>query len=188
MYRILNRVIIKYNIINFLTKLFNFSKKDIFALGLILLMVFSRLLPHPPNFTPIIAVAILSGYFFKNIYMSLFVLLFTMLASDLFIGFYKNMIFVYLSLIMIVFIFFKIRKKINFKNLFIFGFFGSLVFFIISNLGVWFLGNLYEKNLEGLIKCYFLAIPFFKNTLFSTLIFSYTAIYFHKYSTVKVKD
>ena len=120
--------------------------------------------------------------------MSLFVLLFTMLASDLFIGFYKNMIFVYLSLIMIVLIFFKIRKKINYKNLFIFGFFGSLIFFIISNLGVWFLGNLYEKNLEGLIKCYFLAIPFFKNTLFSTLIFSYTAIYFHKYSTVKVKD
>ena len=70
-----------------MTNLFNFSKKDIFALGLILLMVFSRLLPHPPNFTPIIAVAILSGYFFKNIYMSLFVLLFTMLASDLFIGF-----------------------------------------------------------------------------------------------------
>ena len=64
----------------------------------------------------------------------------------------------------------------------------SAIFFIISNLGVWFLGNLYEKNLEGLIKCYFLAIPFFKNTLFSTLIFSYTAIYFHKYSTVKVKD
>ena len=76
-------------------KLTNFSKKDIFPLSLILLMVFSRLLPHPPNFTPIIAVAILSGYFFKNIFMSFFVLLFTMLASDLFIGFYKNMIFLF---------------------------------------------------------------------------------------------
>ena len=101
MYRILDKVTIKLNIINFMTNLFNFSKKDIFTLSLILLMVFSRLLPHPPNFTPIIAVAILSGYFFKNIYMSVFVLLFAMLASDLFIGFYKNMIFVYLSLIMI---------------------------------------------------------------------------------------
>ena len=172
---------------NLMTNLFNFLKKDLFALSLILLMVFSRLLPHPPNFTPIIAVAILSGYFFKNIYVSFFVLFFTMLASDLFIGFYKNMIFVYLSLSIIVFIFFKIRKKINYKNLFIFGFLGSLIFFVISNLGVWLLGNMYEKNLQGLIECYFLAIPFFKNTLFSTIIFSYTAIYFHKYSTIEAK-
>ena len=170
-----------------MTNLFNFLKKDLFALSLILLMVFSRLLPHPPNFTPIIAVAILSGYFFKNIYVSFFVLFFTMLASDLFIGFYKNMIFVYLSLSIIVFIFFKIRKKINYKNLFIFGFLGSLIFFVISNLGVWLLGNMYEKNLQGLIECYFLAIPFFKNTLFSTIIFSYTAVYFHKYSIIKAK-
>ncbi len=168
-----------------MTNLFNFSKKDLLALSLILFMVFSRLIPHPPNFTPIIAVAILSGYFFKNIYISLFVLLSTMLISDLFIGFYKNMIFVYLSLIIIAFIFFKIRKKINYKNLFIFGFFGSLIFFIISNLGVWLLGNMYEKNLQGLIECYFLAIPFFKNTLFSTIIFSYTAVYFHKFSIIK---
>ena len=44
-----------------------FSGKNLFPLGLIFLMVFSRLIPHPPNFTPIIAVAIMSGYFFKNI-------------------------------------------------------------------------------------------------------------------------
>ena len=162
-------------------------KKEIFPISLILILAFARLIPHPPNFTPIIAVAIMSGYFFRNIYVSFLILLFSMLMSDFFIGFYQNMIFVYFSLLLIVFIFSKIIKKINYKNLFIFGFFGSLIFFIISNLGVWFFGNLYEKDLEGLIKCYFLAIPFFKNTLFSTLIFSYTAIYFHKYSTIKAK-
>ena len=162
-------------------------KKEIFPISLILILAFTRLIPHPPNFTPIIAVAIMSGYFFRNIYVSFLILLFSMLLSDFFIGFYQNMIFVYFSLLLIVFISSKIIKKINYKNLFIFGFFGSLIFFIISNLGVWFFGNLYEKDLEGLIKCYFLAIPFFKNTLFSTLIFSYTAIYFHKYSTIKAK-
>ena len=44
---------------------------------------------------------------------------------------------------------------------------GSLLFFVISNFGVWFLGNLYTPDLNGLINCYILAIPFFKNTIIS---------------------
>ena len=157
-------------------------QKEIFPISLILLLAFSRLLPHPPNFTPIVAVAIMSGYFFKNIKFSFVVLLIAMLLVDVFLGFYKHMLFVYLSLFLIVFVFFKISYKINFKNLFIFGFLGSLIFYLVSNFGVWASGVLspvtnlpYEKNLNGLISCYFLAIPFFKNTLFSTVIFSYAA-------------
>ena len=157
-------------------------QKEIFPISLILLLAFSRLLPHPPNFTPIVAVAIMSGYFFKNIKFSFVVLLIAMLLVDVFLGFYKHMLFVYLSLFLIVFVFFKISYKINFKNLFIFGFLGSLIFYLVSNFGVWASGGLspvtnlpYEKNLNGLISCYFLAIPFFKNTLFSTIVFSYAA-------------
>ena len=157
-------------------------RKEIFPIGLILILALARLIPHPPNFTPVIAVAILSGYFFKNLNFSLIILLIAMLISDLFIGFYENVFFVYASLLLITFIFHKISKKINFKNLFIFSFAGSLIFFIISNFGVWILGspgvdNLpYDKNLNGLIECYILAIPFFGNTFLSTVIFSYPAI------------
>ena len=153
---------------------------------LILILSFSRLIPHPPNFTPIIAVAIMSSYFFKNIYLSFATLLVSMLLADAFIGFYSNMLFVYLSLLLIVFIFHKISEKMNFKNLFICGFIGSLIFFIISNFGVWVLGSPgvldlpYEKNLNGLVECYVLAIPFFGNTFLSTLIFSYPAIFIYK--------
>ena len=153
---------------------------------LILILSFSRLMPHPPNFTPIIAVAIMSSYFFKNIYLSFATLLVSMLLADAFIGFYSNMLFVYLSLLLIVFIFHKISEKMNFKNLFICGFIGSLIFFIISNFGVWVLGSPgvldlpYEKNLNGLVECYVLAIPFFGNTFLSTLIFSYPAIFIYK--------
>ena len=156
-------------------------KKEIFPIGLILILVFARLIPHPPNFTPIIAVAILSGYFFKNIYLSFATLFISMLLADVFIGFYDNVFFVYLSLFLIACVFFKISKKINFKNLFIFSFAGSLIFFIVSNFGVWALGSPgvydipYEKNLKGLMECYVLAIPFFKNTLISTLLFTYSA-------------
>ena len=166
--------------------LLNIFKKEFFPIGLILILVFARLIPHPPNFTPIIAVAIVSGYFFKNINLSLLTLLVAMLISDLFIGFYENVIFVYLSLLLITFVFHKISNKINFKNLFIYGFAGSLIFFIISNFGVWALGSpgvqdiAYEKSLSGLIECYILAIPFFGNTFLSTLIFAYPAIFIYK--------
>ena len=161
----------------------NILKKEIFAISLIIILAFARLIPHPPNFTPIIAVAIISGYFFKNFNLSVLILLSAMLISDLFIGFYDNIIFVYLSLIVITFIFHKISSNINFRNLFIYSFAGSVIFFVISNFGVWALGSpgvqdiAYEKSLNGLIQCYVLAIPFFGNTFLSTVIFSYPVIF-----------
>ena len=166
--------------------LVNILKKEIFPISLIIILAFARLIPHPPNFTPIIAVAIISGYFFKNFNLSVLILLTAMLISDLFIGFYENIIFVYASLILITFIFHKISYKINFKNLFIYGFAGSAIFFIVSNFGVWALGSpgvydiAYEKSLSGLIQCYILAIPFFGNTFLSTLIFSYPVIFIYR--------
>ena len=167
-------------------KFFNDYKKQLFPIGLILILALARLIPHPANFTPIIAVAITSGYFFKNINLSYATLLVSMLMADLFIGFYENMIFVYVSLLIITFIFHKISGKVNFKNLFIYGFAGSLIFFIVSNFGVWLLGSpglndvVYEKSLSGLVECYILAIPFFGNTFLSTLIFAYPAMYIYK--------
>jgi len=161
-------------------------KKEIFPIGLILILALARLIPHPPNFTPIIAVAIMSGYFFKNINLSFLTLVVAMLIGDLFIGFYENMIFVYASLLLITFVFYKISNKINFKSLFIYGFVGSLIFFIISNFGVWALGSpgvydiAYDKNFNGLLQCYILAIPFFGNTFLSTLIFAYPAVFIYK--------
>jgi len=168
-------------------------KKEILPIILILILTFARLIPHPPNFTPIIAVAIMSGYFFKNINLSFIVLLTAMLASDLYIGFYENMIFVYASLLLITFMFYKISKKISLRNLFIYSFSGSLIFFIISNFGVWALGSpglydvVYPKNLSGLIECYIIAIPFFGNTFLSTLIFAYPAIFIYQSANLRKK-
>ena len=174
--------------------LFIIVKKEIFPISLILILAFARLIPHPPNFTPIIAVAIMSGYFFKNINLSFLTLIIAMLLSDIFIGFYENVIFVYASLMFITFIFYKISYKINFINLFVYGFAGSLIFFIVSNFGVWVLGSpgvydiAYEMSLNGLIECYILAIPFFGNTFLSTLIFAYTAIFIYKSLTARTSS
>ena len=178
-----DQYMLNYKVMN---TLINIAKKQVVPISLILILALARLIPHPPNFTPIIAVAIMSGFFFKNIYLSLGVLIISMLLADIFIGFYNNLIFVYLSLLLITFIFYKISKKINFKNLFFYSFVGSLIFFLISNFGVWALGSpgvsniAYEKSLSGLIECYIFAIPFFGNTFLSTIIFSYPAIYIYK--------
>ena len=178
----------QYNMLDksIMNSLIDTIKKNAFPIGLVLILALGRLIPHPPNFTPVIAVAILSGVFFKNIYLSLGTLLVSMLLADAFIGFYNNIIFVYISLLLIGFIFFKISKKINFKNLFAYGLGSSVIFFIISNFGVWVLGSPslnnmpYERSLDGLIQCYIAAIPFFGNTFLSTIIFAYSAIYIYK--------
>ena len=86
-------------------------KKEIFPISLILILAFARLMPHPPNFTPVIAVAIMSSYFFRNIYLSFATMLISMLIADFFIGFYGHMIFVYISLLLITFAFFKVISK-----------------------------------------------------------------------------
>ena len=152
----------------------------LYPIGVILFLAFSRLIPHPPNFTPIISMALLSGYFFSNIYLSVIILLISIFVSDFFLGFYENMLYVYFSIVLINLIFFNISYKINFKNLYLFGCLAALIFYFISNFSVWATGTLYEKNLTGLINCYFLALPFLKNTLISTLFYSYLGLFIFK--------
>jgi hypothetical protein len=153
---------------------------------LVFILALSRLIPHPPNFTPIIAVAMMSGYFFKDKYFSFFILFISMLLSDLFLGFYKGMSIIYLSLFIITYFFFILSSKINGKNLFYFSFLASLLFYLITNFSVWYLGDLYEKSLKGLIYCYYMAIPYFSKTFFSTLFFSYAAFFLNFFFKKKV--
>lgn len=144
---------------------------------LITILIFSRLIPHPPNFTPIIAAAILCGAIFRNIYFTMITIFLSMFISDLYLGFYSTIFYTYFALFVIAFLFNFNKKKLNYQNTLIYGLVGSIIFFIISNFGVWTTGELYSKNLNGLIQCYFLAIPFFKNTLLSTIFYSYIGLF-----------
>ena len=137
---------------------------------LIVLGALSRVIDHAPNFTPVIAIAIMSGLFIKNKYIMM-IPLSIMLLSDLFIDSYPLGLafWVYLPIIFVCYS--AYLSKSNGSNIVKFSFFGPIVFFIVSNFGVWFMGG-YPKNLEGLVTCYTMAIPFFKNTLSSTIIFN----------------
>ncbi len=140
---------------------------------LILAAALSRLLPHPVNFTPIAAIALAGGVYLEKRF-ALIVPLAALLISDLFIGFHNTILFVYGSFILIGFmgLWLKSHKKI----LPVIGtaLLSSVLFFVITNFGVWLTGGgwFYPKNWQGLVECYVMAIPFFRNTLAGDLVFT----------------
>jgi len=148
--------------------------KNISIVLVVLVAAISRIIPHPPNFTPIIAMGLFSGFYFKNNKaLALLVPIAAMSISDVYFGFSAISAFVYLGLGLIVFLGCFLPNNeytTSFHNILGGSFVGSLIFFAISNFGVFLIG--YPKSIHGLIACYTAAIPFFANTVSSTLIFS----------------
>jgi len=141
------------------------NKNQILIAILMLIAAFSRLIPHPPNFTPLTAIALFGGIYLSSKTLSYLVPIIIMLFSDLFLGFSSISLFVYFSFIIISYIGIK-SKKPGIQNIVL----SSIVFFVVSNFGVWILG--YPKTWEGFLKCYTLAIPFFRNSLLGDLFYS----------------
>jgi len=137
---------------------------------LIIVLSFSRLIPHPWNFTPVLAMGIFSGFYFKNFILSSFIVVFSMFVGDLFLGFHSTMFFTYTSLIIAVVLGLLI-KKFKFTEILFYGVASSVCFFLVTNFGAWLTLEMYEKSFAGLLQSYILAIPFFHNTLISTLLY-----------------
>ena len=142
----------------------------ILPIVIILALSLTRLIPHPWNFTPILAAGIFSGFYFKKFFFSLFIIIFSMFLADIFIGFHNTMFFTYISLIVAVILGVFI-KHLKFSEIIFSGLVSSICFFLITNFGAWITLAMYEKNLEGLMSSYILAIPFFHNTLISTFLY-----------------
>ena len=142
--------------------------KTHFIIGIIILAILSRLIPHPPNFTPVTAVALFSIINFKNKYIAISTPIICLFVSDLILGISLINLFVYFSFILISGIGY-LFGKINLKSILL----SSLIFFFVTNFGVWLIG--YPKTLEGFIACYIAAIPFFGWTVAGDLFYSYSA-------------
>ena len=93
-----------------------------------------------------------------------------MFIGDLFLGFHSTMFFTYASLIIAVVLGLFINK-FKFTQILFSGLASSVCFFVVTNFGAWLTLEMYEKNLAGLFQSYVLAIPFFYNTLISTLFY-----------------
>ncbi|OQC39171.1 MAG: hypothetical protein BWX62_01273 [Bacteroidetes bacterium ADurb.Bin037] len=151
---------------------------------LILLAAFSRLIPHPSNFAPIGAMALFGAAYFTQRYLAFLIPIVSMWLSDLvlnnvvygryfdrFVWGYDGCYWTYGAFILIGLVGFVLLKKVKPQRLIVASLSASVLFFLISNFGVWASGTMYPKSLSGLITCYAAGIPFFKNTLLGDLVY-----------------
>ena len=156
---------------------------------MILLAAMSRLLPHPPNFAPIGGMALFGAAYFGKRYWAFLVPIVSMWISDLvlnnavygqyfdhFVWFYRGSLFTYGAFALIVVLGIFALKKVRIPNLIASALGASVIFFLVSNFGVWFSGMMYPKTFGGLMACYTAGLPFFQNTLAGDLV--YTAVLF----------
>jgi hypothetical protein len=166
------------------------QNKMFFAIGLILIMALSRLFPVFPNFQPVTALALFAGAIFvANRKLAFLIPISVMFLSDVLLhffsesllgyyaGFHYSTLIVYFSIVVIAFMGMVGIKTISFKNVAITSLASALIFFILTNTGSWLFGlditnTPYEKSLAGFMYCFGQALPFFRYTLASTLLYS----------------
>lgn len=150
-----------------------YLSKENLSLVLILFVVFSRLIPHPPNFTPVFSIALFSGFIFKSKWKSFLIPVVGLVLSNLFLGF-QLISWVVVGIVLgITVLGTRLQSKKPHLRWIPYSMKSSILFFVLSNFFVWFKGSFYPLTFEGLLTCYTMAIPFFKNTILSTLIYSF---------------
>lgn len=146
-------------------------KRNIYFLGLVLLGSLARLLPHPPNFTPTGALAFFGGNKISNKWIALLVPLAILFLSDAILGWHKTMPFVYGSFVLTALLGKRLGSSLKSRagGLLL----SSLIFFVISNFGVWLTSGMYPHTTSGFFLCYAAALPFLRNEVVSTLVYGF---------------
>lgn len=153
-------------------------KKIISPVLFIALAVILRLIPHVPNIAPIAAMALFGGVYLNKKY-ALIIPIIAMMISDIFLGFHNTMIFVYGSFLIVGLIGLYLRNHKNIASIVAASLLSSVLFFVITNFGVWLMSGMYTKTLTGLMDAYIMGIPFFRNTVLGDLL--YVGILFGSY-------
>ena len=167
---------------------------------LIIVAITTRLVPHPANFAPMMAISIFGGALFYKKFWAILIPLISIWISDLLINnimygtyyesfqwFYEGFVWQYLVyLLTSVISILLFTGKITSLKIASISIGSALIFFIVSNFGVWISGTLYPKTLNGLITCYMMGLPFSKATLSSNLL--YTFVLFGVYYLIDQKS
>ena len=138
------------------------------CLGIFLALAVSRFVPHPPNFTSLIALSFYVPVIFGRQFIPAIILSFAI--TDLVIGYHFGTFFTWGSVLLIGLISNYFRKSLikRLSGALV----GAIIFFIVTNFGVWISG-MYEYSFNGIISCYVAAIPFFAYSAISTILFSF---------------
>lgn len=146
------------------------------ATGLIVAVAMTRLLPHPANFSPVMAAALFGSAVFANRYLGLTIALAAMAVSDIFLSMHSTLPFVYVAMVGAGLLGNLLRENRSVLKVAGVTLAGSVLFFIVSNLGVFIMQDLYPKTAQGLVTCYAMALPFFQNSLAGDMLFT-TALF-----------
>lgn len=153
--------------------------------GIMLATMAARLLPHPPNFTPIEAVALFGGAYVADRRLAFLLPLLALLLSDLVLGFivygyglvYSGMAFVYASVALITALgIWQLQRRATATRIATCAVGSASLFFVVTNFGAWLTSGLYPHSASGLLACYLAGLPFFHYTLAGAL--AYTALLF----------
>ena len=164
--------------------------------ALIFIAALSRVLPHPPNFSPIEAVALFGGAYFAKRHWALLVPLAAMFLSDMVLGLLRGGLYfeyfasagymlVYACILLSTLLGFGLRGKVSAARVLGYSLLGSVLFFLITNFGVWLLGSMYAKTWLGLMAAYTAGNPFFQWTLIGTLV--YSAVLFGGFELLRLR-
>ena len=143
----------------------------------------SRFIPHPPNFTTLLALSFYIPALLGVRYLPILIISFAI--TDLFIGFHSTTFFTWGSVVFIGLLsqYFVNNLMSRMGGALI----GACLFYLITNFGVWSLGS-YGYTSQGFINCYTLALPFFSYSLISTFIFSAVIETIYKFKNYKIKS
>jgi hypothetical protein len=157
----------------------------VIALCLIGIGITLRLLPHPANFAPIAAISIFGGAVLPR-KIAIWVPLGAMMVSDAVIGFYSLMPLIWACYLLIALASSHYLRPARFLKGAILTIASSVFFFMVTNFGVWLTSGMYAHNWTGIMSCYYMALPFFRNTALSDAVF--TAALFGVYALATHKQ
>ena len=165
--------------------------------ALIFVAALTRVIPHPPNFSPIEAVALFGGAYFAKRHWALLVPLAAMFASDLVLGLVKGGLYwgyfasagyllVYAAIALSTLVGFGLRGKVRAGRVLAYSLAGSLLFFAVTNFGAWLSDPMYPKTAAGLAAAYVAGVPFFQWTVLGTLF--YAALLFGGFELLRQRN
>lgn len=147
--------------------------------ALLVLGIVARLSPHPWNATPTMAIALFAGTYLSKrwaIALPLLIIGFT----DVILSWHATVPFTWGAFALTGWLGWWVRQRTSPGRIATASLAGSVLFFLISNFGVWAVGGIYPRTAAGLWHCYVAAIPFFRNGLAGDLV--YTALLFGGYA------
>jgi hypothetical protein len=155
------------------------NKRSITLSAIIALAALARLLPHPPNVTPVAAMALFGGVYLRDWKVAFLLPIAAMFFGDLVLGvtvygtvLLKSQPVVYLCMLMTAAIGRHIQTKRSALTITLATLASALMFYLVTNFAVWAFDALYPKTWSGLVTCYTAAIPFFRNSLVGDLAFA----------------